>query len=99
VALQNVAHLIKKCFRTEDVIARIGGDEIAVLLPGMNYEGILKSKERILSEVEKYNAKAGVKISLSVSVGCATCKEGAMLTETFKNADANMYEEKKRKKK
>ena len=99
VALQNVAYLVKKCFRSEDVIARIGGDEMAVLLPGMTNEGVLKSKERILSEIDMHNVKNGVRTSLSVSIGCATAQQGELLTDTFKRADARMYEDKKRKKK
>ena len=98
VALQNVAYLVKKCFRSEDVIARIGGDEMAVLLPGMTTEGVLRSRERILSEIAMHNAKDGVKISLSVSIGCATAHQGDLLTDIFKKADTRMYEDKKRKK-
>ncbi len=97
-ALQNAANIVKNCFRGEDVIARIGGDEMAVLLPGMDSEGALKAQARIQRGFEIYNQGEGMQIPLSLSIGCATASVGDSLTETFQSADTRMYEEKKIKK-
>ena len=44
-ALQNIANIIQSSFREEDITARIGGDEFAVLLPGVDTEMAQKAKE------------------------------------------------------
>jgi len=99
VALQTIAQIVKDCFRAEDIVARIGGDEIAVLLQGMNAEGAQKAKERIQECIREHNQENGTDIPLSLSIGCATAKQGDLLTDTFKIADTRMYQEKKEKKK
>ena len=100
IALQTVADIVKNCFRTEDVAARIGGDEIAVLLQGLDEEGAQKGKERILQGIRDHNQlNNNLSMALSLSVGCATTSQGNKdLGEVFKIADTRMYEEKRRKK-
>ena len=98
LALQNVAQLIKDCFRNEDVIARIGGDEMAVLLQGSDADGALNARERILNAIQAYNQKDPNNIQLSISIGCGTALMGESLVNTFNLADERMYKEKERKK-
>jgi len=98
LALRNIARIIKDCFRSEDVIARIGGDEMAVLLQGLDAIGTLNAKERILSAIEAYNQHSNSDVKLSISIGWGTAIAGDSLTSTFKLADERMYMEKKRKK-
>ena len=97
-ALQNIAGIIKDCFRGEDVVARIGGDELAVLLQGLDANGALDARERILACIEAHNQLSSTEIQLSVSIGCGTATTGDSLANTFKRADELMYLEKKRKK-
>ena len=98
LALQNVAQLIKDCFRNEDVIARIGGDEMAVLLQGLDADGALNARERILNAIQAHNQKNPNNIQLSISIGCGTALMGESLVNTFNLADERMYKEKERKK-
>lgn len=98
LALRNIARIIKDCFRSEDVIARIGGDEMAVLLQGLDAIGTLNAKERILSAIEAHNQHSNSDVKLSISIGWGTAVAGDSLTSTFKLADERMYMEKKRKK-
>jgi diguanylate cyclase (GGDEF)-like protein/PAS domain S-box-containing protein len=97
-ALQNIADIVKRCFRNEDIIARIGGDEFAILLPGTNHVGAEKARDRIQQCVLKHNQRKRTKFSLSVSIGCATATKGSPLTDIFQMADTQMYQEKKDKK-
>jgi len=99
LALQSIANIVKNCFRSDDVIARIGGDEIAVLLTGVDAEGAENAKARINHAVQNHNQTRGTDIPLSVSIGCATAHAGDNLSEKFQKADTLMYEEKKTKKK
>lgn len=98
LALQTIAGIVKNCFRSEDVVARIGGDEIAALLPGMDADNAEKAKGRILVCIEQYNQENSPGIPLSLSIGCATAEKGKSLDEVFKLADERMYQEKQQKK-
>ncbi len=97
-ALQNIARIIKDCFRSEDVVARIGGDEIAVLLQGLDANGAANAKERVLSCIEAHNQLGTSDVKLSVSIGWASATAGDSLASAFKLADERMYVEKKKKK-
>ncbi len=97
-ALKTVADIVKGCFRSEDVVARIGGDEIAVLLPGLDANGAVNAKARILKKFEKHNSQ-NTSVQLNLSIGHATTEKGSELKKIFKQADKLMYEEKKIKKK
>jgi diguanylate cyclase (GGDEF)-like protein/PAS domain S-box-containing protein len=98
-ALQYIANIIQSSFREEDVTARIGGDEFAVLLPGVGPEMAENAKGRILNGIEKFNKANSASAPLSLSIGCATANQNESLQEAFRLADQAMYLEKKAKKK
>ncbi len=97
-ALQTMANIVKCCFRAEDVIARIGGDELAVLLVGVDALEAEKAKGRIQKSIYEYNHDKRTSIPLNLSIGWATAKKGESLVEIFKISDTRMYEEKNGKK-
>lgn len=64
--LRKVAEILQTNFRKEDVIARIGGDEFALLCSGP-VEGVLKAAGRVKDQiVNKYGA-----VGISASMGVA----------------------------
>ena len=89
------ANILKECFREVDMVARIGGDEFAVLLPGCSDEAVGEIVKRIRSGVARYNDLTPG-FPLSISTGFAT---GVLPMSTidalYKDADDNMYQEKK----
>ena len=88
------ADVIRKCFRQGDVVARIGGDEFAVLLPKSNRAAIESVCRRMRDALTSYNA-ANPGIPLSISVGFAVSSETSVdIGNLFKEADNNMYREK-----
>lgn len=95
--LQLTAKVLRKTFRAEDIIARIGGDEFAVLLLDMdalNAEQALSRVQDILSEENA--SRNGARLSLAL--GSATATEVGGLIPALKQADTAMYRNKEDRK-
>jgi HD-GYP domain-containing protein (c-di-GMP phosphodiesterase class II) len=76
------------------MVARIGGDEFAVLLTNGNDEIVKNACNRIRAAVEKYNS-SNLDLPLSIAIGFASRNDSATsLKDLFKEADHNMYREK-----
>jgi diguanylate cyclase (GGDEF)-like protein/PAS domain S-box-containing protein len=92
--LITAANLLKEQFRASDIVARIGGDEFAVLLPDCPSEMIKEICDR-LKQTMMSRYIPDTKIPLMMSVGYATrySKERS-IEEMLKEADVNMYNEK-----
>ncbi|MBU1661049.1 MAG: diguanylate cyclase [Chloroflexi bacterium] len=94
--LRQTAKALLASFRAEDVIARIGGDEFAVLLPDIDTAAAKKAIQRIKDNIQIQNAtRPGSPLSLSL--GASTAEEGGSLADALKQADTNMYRDKQRK--
>jgi diguanylate cyclase (GGDEF)-like protein len=90
--LKRVARVLTLAFRAEDVIARIGGDEFAVLLPDTSAQAGEVALHRLYDILQEHNTDYFTKKPLQLSVGIATASEyGNSLLETLKQADAMMY--------
>ena len=89
-ALQELSRILTETFRTDDYVARIGGDEFAAILPNCAFSAANIIKQKILSVNEKLvNIKDNIK-PVSVSVGVAFSEKG-FSEELFKNADRALY--------
>ncbi len=91
--LQQAAKVLTTAVRGEDVVARIGGDEFAVILPGTDTEAAAKVLERIREEELCFNRDQD-EFTLGISLGLATARDRSSIDETFKLADRRMYEDK-----
>lgn len=95
--LQTVAQMLKKAAGGEQ-LARVGGDEFVILLPGASQDEIAKIAAAIKSEQD--NDTMDREYPLSVSVGHAHRADQALsMSELFARADARMYTEKRRRSK
>jgi len=80
--------IIQEAFRTEDIVARIGGDEFAVLLPGVDKSIAEKAVERIMGSDEIVSGQ------VSIAFGIAAAENSDQLAETLKLSDERMYQDK-----
>lgn len=99
-ALADAARIFVETFRDSDIIARMGGDEFAVILGNAPDAGIETARNRLEKRLSEYNARQDGSFRLAVSVGLAIFDPAAPVTvdELIRQADARMYEEKMRRK-
>ena len=95
--LHRAAQLLKKVFRSEDIIARIGGDEFAVLLPESDDKVVQKALKRITLML-KTSKTRNREFPLQISYGFSTCLTPRSLSEALKEADERMYQQREPKK-
>lgn len=92
--LKVAARLINACFRKDDIVARVGGDEFAILLPRTSALTVENSLNRIREQVRNYNQEHP-ELPLSISMGFAVKQDHRVsMAMVFKEADNNMYREK-----
>jgi diguanylate cyclase (GGDEF)-like protein len=93
--LQIVAARLRTCVRPNDLAARPGGDEFAVLLPNADTEQALTVARRIVAELSQPFVLHGQKINTGCSVGIATlANQPRSFSQLVSQADAAMYQAK-----
>jgi diguanylate cyclase (GGDEF)-like protein len=91
--IRRTGQILKTVFRAEDLIARIGGDEFAVILPGVDLEEAEKAHLRVREVLAEQN-QAYPHLPLKFSIGLASCCLPGSLVSVMQQADEQMYKEK-----
>jgi len=96
--LKATADVLKNCFRERDIIARIGGDEFAVLLTKIATPAVCMVEQRLVQAIAVYTQKENA-LPLHISIGCSLqMNPEAGLESAFQEADEKMYAYKKERK-
>jgi diguanylate cyclase (GGDEF)-like protein len=90
--LKGVAGILQNHTREMDIVARYGGEEMAVILPETDAAGALRAAEKIRFAVEQYAfSGGGVKVTISIGAATATPKGPADKETLIKMADEALY--------
>jgi len=91
--LQHLAGLMLQAFREVDMVARIGGEEFAVLLPSTGIDQALEAAERLRALVAGTHAPFdGAAIGYTISAGVAVAPDGAGgIDGLMRQADRALY--------
>ncbi|MDP9827852.1 GGDEF domain-containing protein [Kineosporia succinea] len=98
LALKHLAAVLAANTRPDCVIGRLGGDELAVLLPGCEYDVAIRRAEQLVEAVRgsPLELPGGGELPLSVSIGVAHAPtDGADLPGLYEAADGALYEAKR----
>ena len=87
--LVKTAEILQKCLKNA-IVARVGGDEFAVVLPYWDSVNLDEISESIQNKIAEFN-NSNPELPLSLSIGMAVRKDtDVSLRETYKEADDNM---------
>jgi len=98
-ALRDTAALLRHTFRDSDLVARIGGDEYAVLVRHAGPESAEVLAERLKRQVRDFNRRGARPYQLSISLGFAAHKASTLgsVAGLLDRADRALYRDKRRK--
>jgi diguanylate cyclase (GGDEF)-like protein len=90
--LRQIGPRVRKCLRESDTVARMGGDEFAILLPNTPVEGASLTARKLLKALEAPFLLKDVTFEVGVSIGIALYPDhGEENDVLFQRADTAMY--------
>lgn len=99
LAICEAARLMQQCFRQEDIVARIGGDEFVALTRSGAADTITMIEQRLARRFTDYNAASTKPYQVACSFGgyLVNADSTESLDEVLAHADRMMYAEKRRR--
>ncbi|PCH59881.1 MAG: hypothetical protein COC19_06565 [SAR86 cluster bacterium] len=98
LVLKKYTEIFQSCIRSNDVLARLSGDEFGIILEGIRSQVDAENmSKKILSKLElpiKIREKLEIKLSVSIGISLLDGSDQSS-DQLLKNADIAMYEAKK----
>jgi diguanylate cyclase (GGDEF)-like protein len=91
IVLKKVASTIGIILRQGDTAARWGGEEIVASLLGASEDNAHATALRILDSIQNLRFEEAPDLTVTISCGVATAKEGVSFEELIKRADKALY--------
>ena len=88
--IQCAGDILRSSFRSDDIIARIGGDEFVILLPNTSAAAADEVIQRLRQNLDQHN-QVSDSLRVFMSFGTATADNRFELEDLIKQADAAMY--------
>jgi len=99
LAIRHISQLLTSTMRESDFLARIGGDEFAVIMYHANEEAAKKRGTKIVEKLAQtpflFN---GSQVYVSAAFGCHSIRSGDDAESALASADMSMYVDKRRAK-
>lgn len=91
--LKYLAQHMRECFRLDDILCRIGGEEFLVLLPGLDLSAAHSAAERLRQRMASQTGPSGEVVT--ISAGVAYLPAGSQSIESvLKASDTALYQAK-----
>jgi len=99
ILIKSAADILKRCFRENDMVARIGGDEFITILKECDSSLAEMIKKRLIAMVKAENEKENrSRYALSISIGYAIGHDDSdTMEKLIRHADRLMYQNKMEK--
>lgn len=96
--LFELAGVLRKNLREQDIIGRFGGEEFIILLPNTSLEQAVPVAERLRAAVQAYSfpgAELQPGGALTISIGVTSSENARTIRESFRQLDATIYRAKR----
>ncbi|MEV0901975.1 bifunctional diguanylate cyclase/phosphodiesterase [Actinoplanes sp. NPDC049802] len=91
ILLQTISRRLRERLRSEDTVARIGGDEFTLLLPGLTEAETDTLLLELMSVVQAPVLDGGLEMAPRISVGVTASRPEDTALELLRRADVAMY--------
>jgi diguanylate cyclase (GGDEF)-like protein len=89
--LQTLAVYLRTKLSEPDFVARIGGEEFAIIMPQSDLESAEKLLKQLCNGVADVHTNGAKDYRLSISIGCAKWHNGLSMDELYKLSDQALY--------
>jgi diguanylate cyclase (GGDEF)-like protein/PAS domain S-box-containing protein len=92
--IQHIAKLLTEDRREHDLVARVGGEEFVILLPGINEASAFSFAEKLRKKVES-QPKDNLKVTVSIGIAISGANSDNHFEKLLAQSDQALYESKK----